>query len=193
MNNNAALNLPKLDVLETELKRTRYQSRYRKIIRSTLYTLMIVAAVAVLIATLWLPVLQVYGSSMTPTLHDGNIVISVSGSSYSTGDVIAFYYNNKILIKRVIAQPGEWVDIDEDGNVFVNGEKIEEPYVSELALGDCNIALPFQVPEDRIFVMGDHRSVSVDSRNKSIGCIAKDEIVGRLVCRVWPLKEFGSI
>lgn len=161
--------------------------------RSTVYTLMIVAAVAVLLAVLVFPVLRIHGSSMTPSLTDGNIVVCLKNSRYKTGDAIAFYYNNKILVKRVIAQSGEWVDIDKDGYVYINGEKLEEPYVEDHALGECNITLPYQVPEGRVFVMGDHRSVSVDSRNTSVGCVSDEQIVGRLLIRVWPLAEFGSI
>ena len=179
--------------LEAELERTRYRSRYRTVLRSTVYTLVIVAAAAVLVATLWLPVLQIYGNSMTPTLADGDIVVSVKQSDFAQGDVVAFYYNNKILIKRVIAGPGDWVDVKEDGTVFVNGGELDEPYLEEKAFGDCNIDLPYQVPDGRIFVMGDHRSVSVDSRNTAVGCVSQEQIVGRMVFRVWPLKAMGSI
>ena len=142
---------------------------------------------AVLVATLWLPVLQIYGSSMTPTLEEGDIVVSIKSKTYETGDIVAFYYNNKILIKRVIAGSGDWVDLDEDGTVYVNGEQLDEPYVNDKAFGECDLELPYQVPESRIFVMGDHRSVSVDSRSKAVGCVAEEQIVGKLVCRIWPL------
>ena len=142
---------------------------------------------AVLVATLWLPVLQIYGSSMSPTLEEGDIVVSIKSKNYETGDIVAFYYNNKILIKRVIASSGDWVDLDEDGTVYVNGEKLDEPYVKDKAFGECDLELPYQVPESRIFVMGDHRSVSVDSRSKAVGCVAEEQIVGKLVCRIWPL------
>lgn len=185
--------VPSVDVMEAELKRVKYRKRYAKVLRSTLYTLITVAAVAVLVATLWLPVLQTQGSSMTPTLHDGNIVVSVKDSDFQTGDVIAFYYNNKILIKRVIAQPGDWVNIDADGTVYVNGVEIDEPYLTEKALGECNIELPYQVPAAKVFVMGDHRSVSADSRNTAVGCVAEEQIVGKIVFRVWPLADFGPI
>jgi len=157
------------------------------------YTLITVAAIAVLVATLWMPVLQIYGSSMTPTLKDGNIVVSVKSVNFQSGDVIAFYYNNKILIKRVIAGPGDWVNIEEDGTVYVNNEKLEEPYLMEKALGECDIEMPYQIPESRLFVMGDHRSVSVDSRSTAVGCVSEEQIVGRIAFRVWPLNEFGKI
>ena len=181
---------PTAQQLKAELKRERYKRQYYSVLRSTAFTLVVVAAVAVLIATLWLPVLQIYGNSMTPTLENGDIVVSVKGSQMETGDIIAFYYNNKILVKRVIAQAGEWVDIDEDGNVFINEELLYEPYVEEKALGECDLKLPYQVPEGKVFVMGDHRSVSVDSRSAAIGCVAEEQIVGKLTFRIWP---YGSI
>ncbi|MBQ5959064.1 MAG: signal peptidase I [Firmicutes bacterium] len=161
--------------------------------KNTVYALITVAAIAVLVAVLLLPVLRIYGTSMSPTLDEGNYVLSVKGSNFETGDVIAFYYNNKILIKRVIAQPGEWVDIAEDGTVYVNNVKIDEPYVTDLAFGECDIELPYQVPESRIFVMGDHRDVSVDSRSTTIGCVAEEQIVGKIVFCIWPYEDFGAV
>ena len=190
--------LPTSQQLEAELNRARYRRRYRNVLRSTVYTLITVAAIAVLVATLLMPVLQIYGSSMTPTLSDGDIVVSLKQSEFESGDVVAFYYNNKILVKRVIAQSGEWVDITPEGDVYVGKtssdmQLLEEPYLKEKALGDCNIGFPYQVPESRVFVLGDHRSVSVDSRNTAVGCVAEEQLVGRLVFRVWPLAFFGQI
>lgn len=185
--------IPSLQELEAELQRVKYKKRYGRVFRSTIYILITVAAAAILVAVLFLPVFRIYGSSMTPCLSDGNIVVSVKSSDFEVGDTIAFYYNNRILVKRVIAQAGEWVDIDEDGNVYINGELIDEPYVSEKALGECTISLPYQVPDGRVFVMGDHRSVSVDSRSTSVGCVSDDQIVGKLVLRIWPLKDFGPV
>lgn len=192
------LTMPSPQQLEDELNRTKYRARYRRVLRSTIYTLITVAAVAVLVATLLLPVLQIYGNSMSPTLTDRDIVVSFKQSDFKNGDVVAFYYNNKILVKRVIAQSGEWIDITEDGDVYVGKSKsdmhlIDEPYVTDKALGDCNIEFPYQVPESRIFVMGDHRSISVDSRNTAVGCVAEEQLVGKLVFRVWPLNLFGKI
>ena len=184
---------PTTEQLEGELKRVRYKSRYRSVLRSTIYSLITVAAIAVLVATLWLPVLQVYGNSMTPTLQNGEIIFTVKMSEFEQGDIISFYYNNKILIKRVIARSGEWVDMDADGNVYVNETLLDEPYLDEKAFGDCNIELPYQVPEGRVFVMGDQRSTSVDSRNSAVGCVAQEQIVGKILFRVWPLEKFGWV
>ena len=185
--------IPATEQLEAELAREKYKHRYHSVLRSTIYTLVIVAAVAVLTATLWLPVLQIYGSSMTPTLQDGEIVFSVKTSKFQPGDVVAFYYNNKILIKRVICGPADWVNIDEDGTVYVNGTVLDEPYLAEKALGDCNIELPYQVPDGKVFVMGDHRSTSVDSRNTAVGCVAQEQLVGKIIFRIWPLDRLGIV
>lgn len=193
MKNTKQIQLPTTEQLEQELHRVRYRNRYRAVLRSTVYTLITVAAIAVLVATLWLPVLQTYGSSMTPTLNDGEIIISMKTSQFEPGDIVAFYYNNKILVKRVICSAGDWINIDQDGTVYVNGKLLDEPYLVEKALGDCNIELPYQVPDGKIFVMGDHRSTSVDSRNTAVGCVAQEQIVGRIVFRVWPFTQFGRV
>ena len=171
----------------------RYRQRFAHALRNTVFTLITVAAVAVLVAVLLLPVLHIYGESMAPSLTEGNVVISVKGGKFETGDVIAFYYNNKILVKRVIAKAGDVVDIQDDGNVLVNGVPLEEPYLTEKALGNCDIELPYQVPAAKLFVMGDHRSTSADSRNTAIGCVAEEQIVGKIVFRVWPLHRFGAV
>ena len=189
----SAVDIPATEQLEAELAREKYKKRYHSVLRSTVYTLIIVAAVAVLTATLWLPVLQIYGSSMTPTLQDGEIVFSVKTSDFAPGDIVAFYYNNKILIKRVICGPADWVNIDGNGTVYVNGTVLDEPYLVEKALGDCNIELPYQVPDGKVFVMGDHRSTSVDSRNTAVGCVAQEQVVGKIIFRIWPLNRLGIV
>ena len=169
---------------ESTLNQQRYRKNFASTMKNTVYALITVAAIAVLVAVLLLPVLRIYGTSMSPTLDEGNYVLSVKGSNFETGDVI---------IKRVIAQPGEWVDIAEDGTVYVNNVKIDEPYVTDLAFGECDIELPYQVPESRIFVMGDHRDVSVDSRSTTIGCVAEEQIVGKIVFCIWPYEDFGAV
>ena len=185
--------MPSVEDLEEELKRVKYQSRYRTVLKSTIYSLITVAAVAVLVATLWLPVLQIYGSSMTPTLQDGDIVFSVKTSNLEQGDIIAFYYNNKILVKRVIAGPGDWVNIFTVGTVSVNNVELDEPYLVEKSFGDADIEFPYQVPDGKIFVMGDHRSTSVDSRSTTVGCIADEYVIGKVMLRLWPWEKIGTI
>lgn len=182
-----------IEQLEGELKREKHKKRYRRVLRSTIFTLVVVAAFAVLTAVLWMPVLQIYGSSMNPILNEGDIVVSMKGKQFETGDVMAFYWNNRILVKRVIAQPGDWVDMDEDGNVYVNSKKLDEPYLTKKAYGECDIKLPYQVPESKIFVMGDNRDVSIDSRSTTVGCVAEEQIVGRIIFRIWPLSQWSAV
>lgn len=179
--------------LRQELRRVKYNNKFAATLFNTIGTLVVVAAAAILVANLWLPILQVTGTSMSPTLQEGQVLMASKGRDFKTGDVIAFYYNNKILVKRVIAMPGDWVNISEDGTVYVNDIAIDEPYLKEKALGDCNIELPYQVPESKIFVMGDNRSVSLDSRNTAIGCISEEQVVGRITFAIWPLSRIGKI
>jgi len=184
---------PTLDQLKRELKHERYRSSYGVTLKSTVFTLICVAAVAVLVATLLMPVLQIYGDSMEPSLIDGDIVASVKTGELEQGDMVAFYYNNKILVKRVVASSGDWVDISEDGTVSVNGVILDEPYVEEKALGSCNIEMPYQVPDGRWFVMGDNRATSVDSRDKTLGCVSQEQILGRLAFRIWPVSRVSRL
>lgn len=185
--------LPTIQQLEAERNRLRSKNRYNRTLRSTVAILVVVAALAVLVATLWMPVLRIYGTSMFPTLTDGQVVITVKTGRFRSGDIVAFYHGNKLLIKRYIAGPGQWVDIDRLGNVSIDGKALDEPYLTDKAYGETNIGLPYQVPDDRYFLMGDNREVSVDSRNTTVGCVARDQIVGKVVFRIWPLKDFGPV
>lgn len=187
------LEMPSQELLEAEVKRVCYRKRYKNVLRSTVYTLVVVAAAAVLVATIWLPVLQIYGASMNPTLDEGDIVVAVKGFGFQQGDLVAFYIGNKILVKRVIAGPGQLVDLDEGGNVYVDGQYLDEPYLAEKSLGDANVDLPYQVPDNRYFCMGDHRSTSVDSRHTEIGRVSEEQIVGKIVFRVWPFASIGTV
>ena len=185
------VSLPTKKQVETERKRYRRQKAYNKALGGTVYVLTIVAAVAVLIATLVLPVLQIEGTSMEPTLHNGDIVLLMKTTRFNHGDLCGFTWNNKLLIKRVIGVPGDWIEIDTDGTVYLNGEMLDEPYVQEKAFGECDLEFPFQVPQEQYFVIGDMRESSIDSRNTLIGCIPKDQIVGKVFFRVWPIKDIS--
>lgn len=182
--------IPTAVQLEAELKRAKYRREYGKLLRNTISSLIVVAAIAVLVSMLFLPVLRVTGTSMTPTLQNDELVVCRKRSTFQSGDIVAFYFNNKILLKRVIGVAGDIIDIDDSGTVYVNGEALEEPYLNEKALGECDIELPYQVPDERIFVMGDHRSTSVDSRSTAVGCVAEEAVVGKVILRVWPVKQF---
>ena len=183
--------LPRVDELKGELRRERYKRRFRRVLRKTVDALIVVAAIAAIIATLLLPVLEIAGTSMEPNLNDGDIVLLVKTDKLETGDLCAFYYSNKILIKRVIATPGDYLWLEDDGTVFLNGTELQEPYLTEKALGECDISFPYQVPENAFFMMGDQRDTSIDSRSSVIGCISTDHIIGKIVCKFWPISEFA--
>ena len=183
--------LPRIDELKGELRRERYKRRFRRVLRKTVDALIVVAAIAAIIATLVLPVLEIAGTSMEPNLNDGDIVLLVKTDKLETGDLCAFYYSNKILIKRVIATPGDYLWLEDDGTVFLNGTELQEPYLTEKALGECDISFPYQVPENAFFMMGDQRETSIDSRSSVIGCISTDHIIGKIVCKFWPISEFA--
>lgn len=179
--------------IEQELKREKYRSKYVKVLMSTVYTLIIVASVAALIATLVMPVLQISGSSMSPTLHEGEIVISVKTKKFDTGDIIAFYHGNKILVKRVVAESGDWVNITDNGNVYIDEKLLNEPYINKKSFGNIDIEFPYQVPEGTYFVLGDDRETSIDSRNTAIGTITKENIIGKVIFKVWPINHVGIV
>lgn len=184
---------PSVAQLKAELDRETYRKSFGRMLRSTVSTLTVVAAVAVLVATLWMPVLRIYGTSMAPTVKEGELVVCVKSSHFRAGDLAAFYLGNKLLVKRCIAGPGQWVEIDEDGRVCVDGMVLEEPYLAQQALGECDLEFPYQVPEGRWFCMGDHRATSVDSRHSAVGCVAQEQMVGKVVFRVWPLSQIGKL
>ena len=187
------MKFPSSAEVEQELNREQYKKRYTRTLKSTVFALVTAAAAAVLVAALWLPVLEIFGASMTPTLSEGQYVVAVKDNTPQTGDIVAFYYGNKVLVKRCIAGPGSWVDILEDGTVTVNGKAIEEPYLTRKHFGICDLELPYQVPEGTYFLMGDERETSVDSRHSSVGCISVDQMVGKIVYRVWPIETFGIV
>lgn len=184
---------PTVRQLEQELEREQNKSFYGRILFRTVCTLVTVAAATILMATLFLPVLQIYGNSMLPVLNQGDIVVAVKSRNFQTGDIISFQCNNQILVKRVIARAGQWVNIDSDGNVYVDNTLLDEPYLTEKALGECDITLPYQVPDGKLFVMGDHRATSIDSRSSSVGCVEQEQIIGKLILCVWPFNNFGLI
>lgn len=185
--------LPETPEIREAYEKVSYLDRLRKSIISTTNILIVVAALAILVAMLFLPVLRIYGESMNATLKSGELVVSVKGSKFKTGDIVAFYYNNNILVKRVMANSGDWVDIDLNGNVYVNQKLVEEPYLTEKSFGEPDIDFPYQVPDERVFVLGDNRSVSIDSRHRAVGCVTSEQIVGKIVFRIWPLTRIGPV
>ena len=191
--NKEMIALPETPEIREAYEKVSYLDRLRKSIISTTNILIVVAALAILVAMLFLPVLRIYGESMNATLKSGELVVSVKGSKFKTGDIVAFYYNNNILVKRVMANSGDWVDIDLDGNVYVNQKLVEEPYLTEKSFGEPDIDFPYQVPDERVFVLGDNRSVSIDSRHRAVGCVTSEQIVGKIVFRIWPLTRIGPV
>ena len=187
------MTLPTIDQINAERKRMQHKADYRKALFGTIDVLILVAAVAVLISTLFMPVLQVTGDSMEPTLQHGDIVVLLKTDKFKIGEICSFSWNNRTLVKRVIGVPGDWIEIDEEGTVYVNGEILEEPYITDKSLGECDITFPYQVPDHSLFLMGDHRETSIDSRNTIIGSVDYSQIIGKVKFRVWPFGQMGSV
>lgn len=185
--------LPTMEQVERERRRLKHRKAYLRAVASTTGTLAVVAALAVLISSLLLPVMQISGDSMVPTLRDEDIIVLVKTEKFETGDLCSFSWNNRTLIKRIIAGPGDWVEIDTEGNVYVNQKLLDEPYVTEKSLGECDIDFPYQVPDNHYFAMGDHRATSIDSRSTVIGSVDKEQIIGKVMYRVWPFDAMGFI
>lgn len=185
--------IPTAKQIEAEILREKYNRKYRQVLKSTIYSLIVVAAIAVLIATLAFPVLQISGSSMEPTLNDEEIVVLIKTTNMKRGQLCCFSYQNKYLIKRVVGLPGDSIHVDADGYVYVNGNLLEEPYVIDRALGECDITFPCNVTDNHYFVLGDHRSTSIDSRSSVIGLVSEEYIVGKIFLRVWPFESFSLV
>lgn len=193
MKSKKSLTSPSLPQLEKELHREQYKYRYASVMRSTINTLIIVAAFAILVATLWMPVLQIYGNAMDPSLTEGQVVVCVKTADMEQGDLMAFYVGNHLLVKRVIAGPGDVVDITPSGTVYINGQELHEPYVSEKSRGECDVEYPYKVPAYSYFVMSDNRSNCVDSRASIVGCVTEEHIMGKVIFRIWSFNSFGKV
>lgn len=185
--------LPELGQLQVELELENRKWEARKALRSIVFVLLVVTAAAVVVAVLMFPILQVKRSSMGNTLQNGDVIVTMNTSNYQAGDVIAFYYNNTLMIKRIVAVSGDTVRINKKGDVSVNGKTLTEPYVTEKVRGDCTVEFPYEVPEGKFFVLNDQRDSAIDSRNATLGCVGGDQIVGKVLVRVWPFEAIGPL
>ena len=182
--------VPSSEEVQEEMQRIKSQGRFSQALKSTFGTVIVVAAIAVLVAAIFLPVLRITGTSMEPLFMPGDILVAYKTDNLKRGEICTFYYNNKLIVKRVIALGGDTVDISEDGLVSVNGNELNEPYVQKNTLGLCDLEFPFEVPLGQMFLLGDNRETSVDSRSGDFGCISVEEVLGRVFLRVWPFDSF---
>lgn len=184
-----------LEKIKEDYKTRKNREKFFYELKKTIGFFLVIISVGIIISSFWVRVLTIYGTSMSPNLTAKDTVVAFKKDQYKSGDVIAFYYNNKVLVKRVIATSGDWVNISNNGNVIINDKEIKEKYLlkSSKSIGKTDIKLPYQVPENKIFVMGDHRSVSIDSRNKIIGSIGKEQIIGKIKFIIWPLSRFDIL
>lgn len=187
------IEIPSIEELEDELARERKRRAQSKVLRIIIGILFAVIAAAVAVVILVLPIYEISGSAMAHTLNNGDIVAAIKTNVFYNGDIIAYNFDDDIQIKRVIGRSGDKIDIDSSGHIFVNGAQLDEPYVEEFDLGDCDIEFPFDVPLDQNFVVGDHRDVSVDSRNTAVGCIKDEDVIGKIVFRIWPINAIGTV
>ena len=190
---NESITIPPIELIREELAREESRHNFRKTVWNVMAALIVVAAIAVLVVTRLFVLVRVNGNSMEPALLDGDVLFVLQTKELNKGDIAGFYYGGKVLLKRTIGDPGDIIEIDREGNVSVNGEELEEPYLTEKNLGKCELEFPYEVPEELTFVLGDNRAVSIDSRIKAIGCIEEDQILGKAVFRAWPLDRIGSV
>lgn len=171
----------------------------KEILSTSIYLLVVICA-AYLIITYVGQRTQVLGSSMETTLSENdNLIVDKITYRFSDPkrfDIIVFpfqYATHTYYIKRIIGLPGETVQIDEDGNIYINGEILEESYGREIIQNPGRAVEPIQLGDDEYFVLGDNRNNSSDSRDPSVGNIKREDIIGRAWLRIWPFSKFGVL